>query len=87
LVSRDVTELFHVARINGNLGTHKILANVNLGKLLIVALPQLPVKPFNALIPASDNFMKGGIGTGVTMERQSFDALQTKSGRSALFLD
>jgi hypothetical protein len=59
LVSHHRTELFHIARIDSSIRTHKVLVNVNVGKNLIVAMPQLPVKLFNALVMASGNFVNG----------------------------
>ena len=59
MVSRHSTELFHIARIDNSIRTHKVLMDVNLGKNLIVAKPQLPVELFNALITAESNFVNG----------------------------
>ena len=59
MVSCHSTELFHIARIDSSIRTHKILVNVNLGKHLIVAKPQLPVELFNAIITARSNFVNG----------------------------
>ena len=59
LVSHYGTELFHVARIDSNLWTHKIFMNINVRKFPIVAIPQLPVKSFNAFIMASGDFVNG----------------------------
>jgi hypothetical protein len=43
-ISHHGTELFHVTQVDRSLRTHKPLVNVNVGKHLIVAIPQLPVK-------------------------------------------
>jgi hypothetical protein len=61
LVSYHSTELFHIAQIDSSIQTHKFLVNVNVGNLkhLIVAIPQLPVELFNALITARGNFVNG----------------------------
>jgi hypothetical protein len=67
LVSHYGTELFHVARFDSNLRTHKVLMNINFAKFLIVAIPQLPVKPFNAFITASGDFVNGCEALGRTV--------------------
>ena len=59
LVSYHGTELFHIARIDSSIRTHKLLINVNVGKHLVVAIPQLPVELFDALVTASVNFVIG----------------------------
>jgi hypothetical protein len=59
LVSHHSTELFHIARIDSSIWTHKVLVNVNVGKHLVVAIPQLAVELFNALVTASGNFVNG----------------------------
>jgi len=57
LVSCHSTELFHIARIDSSIRSHKVLVNVNVGKYLIVAKPQLPVELFNALVMARGDFV------------------------------
>ena len=57
MVSCHSAELFHIARIDSSIRAHKFLVNVNVGKNLIVAKPQLPVELFNALVTARSNFM------------------------------
>ena len=39
MVPRHSTELFHIARIDSSIRTHKVLMNVNVGKQLIVVKP------------------------------------------------
>ena len=60
MVSCHGAELFHIARIDRSIRTHKVLMDVNVGKNLIVAKPQLPVELFNALVTARSNFVNGG---------------------------
>ena len=62
LVSCHSTKPFHIVRIDSNIWTHKVLVNVNDGKHLIVAGPQLPVKLFNALVMTRGNFVNGHEG-------------------------
>lgn len=46
----DSTELFHIARIDSSIRTHKVLVNVIVRKHLIVAIPQLPVELLTRLL-------------------------------------
>ena len=70
-------KLFHIARIDSSIWTHKVLMNVYVGKHLIVAISwvQLPVE--------SDDFMNASAETGETVEQQHLDA----SGQLVFFLD
>ena len=80
--------MLHIARIDSSIRTHKLLINVNVGKHLVVAIPQLPVELFDALVTASVNFVIGCEGqyrnwrdSGTAALRRYLDALQTTSGR------
>jgi hypothetical protein len=57
VVSCHSAELFHIAQIDSSISTHKVLVNVNVGKNLIVAKPQLPVELVNVLATARSNFV------------------------------